>query len=136
MRSMDARSDAMSVADQLPGIDILRSIYTVRFRNACSSFEYVSRRAQVSRVRRLSASRARHAHHQPARAPLSRSSSKSLFPHRQGRDSARVASATRFAAPCRIKNNELSSENQALEQTRDSVLRYGKSVGCELLNFS
>jgi hypothetical protein len=24
--------------------------------------------------------------------------------------------------------------NQALEQTRDSVLRYGESVGCELLN--
>ena len=26
-------------------------------------------------------------------------------------------------------------QNQALEQTRDSVLRYGESVGCELLNF-
>jgi hypothetical protein len=25
--------------------------------------------------------------------------------------------------------------NQALEQTRDSVLRYGAVVGCELLNF-
>jgi hypothetical protein len=25
--------------------------------------------------------------------------------------------------------------NQALEQTRDSVLRHGESVGCELLNF-
>ena len=25
--------------------------------------------------------------------------------------------------------------NQALEQSRDSVLRYGESVGCELLNF-
>ncbi|TWT66271.1 hypothetical protein Pla123a_46650 [Posidoniimonas polymericola] len=25
--------------------------------------------------------------------------------------------------------------NQALEQTCDSVLRYGESVGCELLNF-
>jgi len=24
--------------------------------------------------------------------------------------------------------------NQALEQTRDSVLRYGERVGCELLN--
>lgn len=24
---------------------------------------------------------------------------------------------------------------QALEQTRDGVLRYGESVGCELLNF-
>ena len=24
---------------------------------------------------------------------------------------------------------------QALEQTRDSVLRHGESVGCELLNF-
>jgi hypothetical protein len=24
---------------------------------------------------------------------------------------------------------------QALEQTRDSVLRYGEVVGCELLNF-
>ena len=28
-----------------------------------------------------------------------------------------------------------SSPNQALEQTRDSVLRYGEVVGCELLNF-
>jgi hypothetical protein len=26
-------------------------------------------------------------------------------------------------------------QNQALEQTRDSVLRYGEFVGCELLNF-
>jgi hypothetical protein len=26
-------------------------------------------------------------------------------------------------------------QNQALEQTRDSVLRYGESFGCELLNF-
>jgi hypothetical protein len=26
--------------------------------------------------------------------------------------------------------------NQALEQTRDNVLRYGEVVGCELLNFS
>ena len=26
-------------------------------------------------------------------------------------------------------------QNQALEQTRDSVLRYGESVGRELLNF-
>ncbi|MEY3204271.1 MAG: hypothetical protein RLZZ21_602 [Planctomycetota bacterium] len=26
--------------------------------------------------------------------------------------------------------------NQALEQTRDNVLRYGESFGCELLNFS
>ncbi len=25
--------------------------------------------------------------------------------------------------------------NQTLEQTRDSVLRYGESIGCELLNF-
>lgn len=25
--------------------------------------------------------------------------------------------------------------NQALEQTRDNVLRHGESVGCELLNF-
>jgi hypothetical protein len=25
--------------------------------------------------------------------------------------------------------------NQALEQTRDSVLRYGEVIGCELLNF-
>ena len=25
--------------------------------------------------------------------------------------------------------------NQALEQTRNSVLRYGEVVGCELLNF-
>jgi hypothetical protein len=29
----------------------------------------------------------------------------------------------------------VGSPNQALEQTRDSVLRYGESVGCELLNF-
>ena len=28
-----------------------------------------------------------------------------------------------------------ASPNQALEQTRDSVLRYGERVGCELLNF-
>ena len=28
-----------------------------------------------------------------------------------------------------------SKANQALEQTRDSVLRYGESIGCELLNF-
>jgi len=27
------------------------------------------------------------------------------------------------------------TQNQALEQTRDSVLRYGERVGCELLNF-
>ena len=27
-----------------------------------------------------------------------------------------------------------SGQNQALEQTRDSVLLYGESVGCELLN--
>ena len=27
------------------------------------------------------------------------------------------------------------SDNQALEQTRDNVLRYGEVVGCELLNF-
>jgi hypothetical protein len=27
-----------------------------------------------------------------------------------------------------------SGQNQALEQTRDSVLRYGEVVGCELLN--
>ena len=26
-------------------------------------------------------------------------------------------------------------QNQALEQTRDNVLRYGEVVGCELLNF-
>jgi len=28
-----------------------------------------------------------------------------------------------------------SGQNQALEQTRDSVLRYREFVGCELLNF-
>ena len=28
-----------------------------------------------------------------------------------------------------------ATPNQALEQTRDSVLRYGESVGRELLNF-
>ena len=28
-----------------------------------------------------------------------------------------------------------ASPNQALEQPRDSVLRYGESIGCELLNF-
>ena len=27
------------------------------------------------------------------------------------------------------------TQNQALEQNRDSVLRYGQVVGCELLNF-
>ena len=27
------------------------------------------------------------------------------------------------------------TQNQALEQTRDSVLRYGELIGCELLNF-
>jgi hypothetical protein len=36
-------------------------------------------------------------------------------------------------------NRDLESnqdrQNQALEQTRDSVLRYGEVVGCELLNF-
>jgi hypothetical protein len=40
-----------------------------------------------------------------------------------------------------VENSELSTRgavtraNQALEQTRDNVLRYGESVGCELLNF-
>jgi len=29
-----------------------------------------------------------------------------------------------------------SGQNQALEQTRDSVLRYREVVGCELLNFA
>jgi hypothetical protein len=29
----------------------------------------------------------------------------------------------------------VNAANQALEQTRDSVLRYGEVVGCELLNF-
>jgi hypothetical protein len=29
-----------------------------------------------------------------------------------------------------------SGQNQALEQTRDSVLRYGERLGCELLNFA
>jgi hypothetical protein len=46
--------------------------------------------------------------------------------------------------PCQVKSQSaswtvvnLSREraNQALEQTRDSVLRYGEVVGCELLNF-
>ena len=32
-------------------------------------------------------------------------------------------------------NTKPGMPNQALEQTRDSVLRYGESVGCELLNF-
>ena len=31
--------------------------------------------------------------------------------------------------------SEQGTQNQALEQTRDSVLRYGEVVGCELLNF-
>ena len=31
--------------------------------------------------------------------------------------------------------SESGRQNQALEQTRDSVLRYGEVVGCELLNF-
>ena len=30
---------------------------------------------------------------------------------------------------------ESGMPNQALEQTRDNVLRYGEVVGCELLNF-
>jgi hypothetical protein len=30
---------------------------------------------------------------------------------------------------------EAEGANQALEQTRDSVLRYGEDVGRELLNF-
>lgn len=29
----------------------------------------------------------------------------------------------------------MKTANQALEQTLDSVLRYGESVGCEMLNF-
>lgn len=32
------------------------------------------------------------------------------------------------------KESRPGRPNQALEQTRDSVLRYGESVGCELLN--
>ena len=31
--------------------------------------------------------------------------------------------------------NQPGRQNQSLEQTRDSVLRYGEVVGCELLNF-
>jgi len=34
-----------------------------------------------------------------------------------------------------ISTNGAIMHNQTLEQTRDSVLRYGGSVGCELLNF-
>jgi hypothetical protein len=33
------------------------------------------------------------------------------------------------------RDHSRAGPNQALEQTRDSVLRYGESVGCELLNF-
>jgi hypothetical protein len=35
----------------------------------------------------------------------------------------------------KIKSSFPPRANQALEQTRDSVLRYGEVVGCELLNF-
>jgi hypothetical protein len=55
-----------------------------------------------------------------------------------------VGCAGRFAGPFRAsgptskcskdKEETNRSENQALEQTRDSVLRYGEVVGCELLN--
>jgi hypothetical protein len=34
-----------------------------------------------------------------------------------------------------VPSNNQGMPNQALEQTRDSVLRYGGSFGCELLNF-
>jgi hypothetical protein len=46
--------------------------------------------------------------------------------------------------PCQVRchstswtvvNRSRERANQALEQTRDSVLRYGEVVGCELLNF-
>jgi len=38
--------------------------------------------------------------------------------------------------PLRLSRiNNQAGANQALEQTRDSVLRYGESVGCELLNY-
>ena len=43
-----------------------------------------------------------------------------------------------ISMPCSLRQSRLRTErraNQALEQTRDSVLRYGESVGCELLNF-
>ena len=42
-----------------------------------------------------------------------------------------------WAAQTGNVNSETNSgrQNQALEQTRDSVLRYGEVVGCELLNF-
>ena len=42
-----------------------------------------------------------------------------------------------WAAQTGNVNSETNSgrQNQALEQTRDNVLRYGESVGCELLNF-
>lgn len=40
----------------------------------------------------------------------------------------------RRAGPASSEANQ-GMQNQALEQTRDSVLRYGESVGCELLNF-
>jgi hypothetical protein len=40
------------------------------------------------------------------------------------------------AASCGMaRSKEAEGSNQALEQTRDSVLRYGESVRCELLNF-
>ena len=35
----------------------------------------------------------------------------------------------------RLESRNPGMPNQALEQTRDSVLRYGAVVGCELLNF-
>jgi hypothetical protein len=37
---------------------------------------------------------------------------------------------TEFSHPSQFR-----TANQALEQTRDNVLRYGEVVGCELLNF-
>jgi hypothetical protein len=38
-------------------------------------------------------------------------------------------------ASCSMLGGRRSGHNEALEQTRDSVLLYGESVGCELLNF-
>jgi hypothetical protein len=39
-------------------------------------------------------------------------------------------------ASCSMLGGRRSGQNQALEQTRDSVRRYGEVVGCELLNFA
>jgi hypothetical protein len=53
-------------------------------------------------------------------------------PHAWWIESKQPRSAT-FGMDRRLKRKGRS--NQALEQTRDNVLRHGEVVGCELLNF-